>query len=59
MQRWMLGLVPFRDLVTNGCARMFGPSRLARAFPTWFDASYFAEDLHRARLRRERESVPA
>jgi DNA-binding HxlR family transcriptional regulator len=59
MQRWLVGLVPFRDLVTNGHARMLGPSRLARAFPTWFDTSYFAEDLRRARLRQRRDTVPA
>ena len=58
MQRWMLGLVPFRELVTNGHVRMLGPSRLARAFPTWFDTSYFAEDLRRARLRHRRDTMP-
>jgi hypothetical protein len=53
MQRWLVGLVPFRDLVANGHARVLGPSRLARAFPTWFDTSYFAEDLRRAKQHRE------
>ena len=55
MHRWLVGLVPFRDLVADGHARMLGPSRLARAFPTWFDTSFFAEDLRRARLRRGRD----
>jgi DNA-binding HxlR family transcriptional regulator len=59
MQRWLVGLVPFRALVANGHARLLGPSRLARAFPTWFDTSYFAEDLRRAKQRRRRDTVPA
>ena len=43
MQRWLVGLVPFRDLLRNGHARVVGAgSRLARAFPTWFDMSYFS-----------------
>ena len=52
MQRWQVGLVPFRDLTANGHARMLGPSRLARAFPTWFDTSYFADSLRRGQQRR-------
>ena len=59
MQRWLVGLVPFRDLVANGHARMLGPSRLARAFPTWFDTSYFAEGLRRAGQRHRQAAVPA
>jgi hypothetical protein len=59
MQRWLIGLVPFRDLVANGHARLLGPSRLARAFPTWFDTSFFAEGLRRAEQRRRRAAVPA
>jgi hypothetical protein len=59
MQRWLVGLVPFRDLIANGHARLLGPSRLARAFPTWFDTTYFAEGLHRAEQRHRRQSVPA
>ena len=58
MQRWLIGLVPFRDLVANGHARMLGPSRLARAFPTWFDTSYFAEGLRRAE-HHQRATIPA
>jgi hypothetical protein len=30
MQRWLVGLVPFRDLIASGHARLLGPSRLAR-----------------------------
>ena len=59
MQRWLVGLVPFRDLIANGYARLLGPSRLARAFPTWFDTTYFAEGLRRAELRHRRMAVPA
>ena len=59
MHRWLVGLAPFRELVTEGCVRMLGPSRLARAFPTWFDVDYFAEGLRRAERRRHRQAVPA
>src|SRR5262245_16086852 len=47
IQRWMVGLVTFRQLMADGHARVLGPSRLARAFPTWFDTSYFADSLRR------------
>jgi DNA-binding HxlR family transcriptional regulator len=59
MQRWLIGRVPFRDLVAAGHARLLGPSRLARAFPTWFDTTFFAEGLRRAEQRHAREPVPA
>jgi hypothetical protein len=59
MQRWLVGLVPFRDLIANGHARLLGPSRLARAFPTWFDTSYFAEGLRRAEQRHKPRALPA
>jgi DNA-binding HxlR family transcriptional regulator len=59
MQRWLIGLAPFRELVTSGHARLLGPSRLARAFPTWFDTSQFAPGLRRAEQRRKREAIPA
>jgi len=59
MQRWLVGLVPFRDLIANGHARMLGPSRLGRAFPTWFDTTRYAEALHRAEQRHSRQAVPA
>jgi len=59
MQRWLVGLLPFRDLTANGHARMLGPSRLARAFPTWFDTSYFADSLRRGQQRRRPDAVPA
>jgi hypothetical protein len=59
MQRWLIGLVPFRELVASGHARMLGPSRLTRAFPTWFDTSYFAEGLRRAEQHHRQDAVPA
>ena len=55
MHRWLIGRVPFGDLVANGHARFLGPSRLARAFPTWFDTTLFAGSLQRAEQRRRRE----
>lgn len=59
MHRWLLGLVPFRDLVANGHARLLGPSRLARAFPTWFDTTFFSEGLRRAEQRRLQDAISA
>ena len=59
MQRWLVGLAPFRDLVASGAARMLGPSRLARAFPTWFGTSHFAESLRRARHHDRPDAIPA
>jgi DNA-binding HxlR family transcriptional regulator len=58
MQRWLIGLAPFRDLVSAGHARLLGPSRLARAFPTWFDTSVWADSLHRGEHRRD-QAIPA
>ena len=58
MQRWLVGLVPFRNLITDGHARLLGPSRLARAFPAWFDTTYFTEALRRAEQRHRRQAIP-
>ena len=33
--------------------------RLARAFPTWFDTTYFTKGLRRAGQRHTRQAVPA
>ncbi len=52
MQRWVAGLVPFSYLQSEGHARMLGPSRLARAFPSWFETSIFAAGLRRGEERR-------
>src|SRR3954468_7278537 len=40
--RWLVGILPFRELIADGPVRLLGPSRLARAFPTWFRPSPFA-----------------
>ena len=59
MHRWLLGMVPFRQLVGEGCVRLLGPTRLVRAFPTWFDVDYFAEGFRRAERRRAQQPVTA
>ena len=59
MQRWLIGLVPFRDLVADGHARFLGPSRLAKAFPTWFDTTVYSQTRRRGEQRRLRDAVPA
>src|SRR4051794_32001836 len=51
MYRWLSGIVPFRDLVGTGQARLIGPSRLARAFPTWFTPSPFGTELRQSARR--------
>jgi DNA-binding HxlR family transcriptional regulator len=53
MQRWLMGMVGFDRLLADGHARTVGPSRLARAFPTWFATGHFAEALQRGQRRRE------
>ena len=52
MHRWLMGLVPFENLLANGHARLRGPRELARSFAGWFDTSFFAEGLDRASQRR-------
>jgi hypothetical protein len=59
MQRWIVGLAPFSELLVKGHARLLGPSRLTRAFPGWFDTAFFADGLRRADQRRAREAEPA
>jgi hypothetical protein len=56
MHRWLLGLVPFPSLLSAGDVRLFGPGRLTREFPTWFDTTFFTAGLERAEARRQRES---
>jgi hypothetical protein len=36
---------------------LHGPSRLVRAFPSWFDTTFFAEGLRRAEQRRARQDA--
>jgi len=51
MYRWLMGIVPFTELVALGHARLLGPSRLARAFPSWFRVSSFGSDLRQSARR--------
>lgn len=51
MYRWLAGIVPFRNLVGTGQVRLIGPSRLARAFPTWFTPSPFTQELRQSASR--------
>jgi DNA-binding HxlR family transcriptional regulator len=51
MNRWLLGLTGFRDIESDGDARLLGPSKLARAFPGWFDTTFFADGIRRAEQR--------
>jgi len=59
MLRWLVGRVAFRDLVASGDVRLLGPSRLARAFPTWFDVTYFREASLRSQQRSPQLSTVA
>ena len=52
LQRWSVGRVDFRRLVLQGEVCVLGPGRLARAFPTWFDTSRWAEGARRGERRR-------
>jgi DNA-binding HxlR family transcriptional regulator len=49
LQRWLVGAATFAELKQEGQVRLIGPSRLARAFPTWFKTDNFAEGFSRAR----------
>jgi DNA-binding HxlR family transcriptional regulator len=51
MYRWLAGIAPFRELIGSGNVRLIGPSRLARAFPTWFTPAAFGEELRRSSQR--------
>jgi DNA-binding HxlR family transcriptional regulator len=57
LYRWLFGIVPFRELVAAGQVRLIGPSRLARAFPTWFHQSTFSAELRQS--ARRLKSCPA
>ncbi len=45
LHRWLLGSRTFRQLQQAGTVRLVGPSRLARAFPAWFEPNPFARTL--------------
>ncbi len=51
LHRWLASRVAFRDLLADGEARLIGPSRLARAFPGWFNMTMFSQAVRRAELR--------
>lgn len=51
MYKWLSGIVPFRQLVAGGQARVIGPSRLARAFPTWFTEAPFGQEFRESARR--------
>jgi hypothetical protein len=48
LYRWLMGIVPFRELIADGHVRLLGPSRLARAFPTWFLPTAFATQMRKS-----------
>ena len=54
MYRWLSGITSFRDLIAEGHVRLLGPSRLARAFPTWFMPSMFATQMRKSARRTQR-----
>ncbi len=56
MQQWIVGRLGFRDLTRQGYARVLGPSRLARAFPSWFETGTWTQSMARG---KKRETVPA
>ncbi|MFL6240338.1 MAG: winged helix-turn-helix transcriptional regulator [Actinomycetes bacterium] len=51
MYKWLAGIVPFRELVSAGQVRLIGPSRIARAFPTWFTQSPLGAELRQSAQR--------
>ncbi|MFL6071504.1 MAG: winged helix-turn-helix transcriptional regulator [Actinomycetes bacterium] len=51
MQQWIVGRLGFRDLTREGHARVVGPSRLARAFPSWFNTGTWTESMARGKQR--------
>jgi DNA-binding HxlR family transcriptional regulator len=54
LHRWYSGVSPWRREVGPGLIELHGPSRLVRAFPSWFAPNPFADEIarHRAALRR-------
>jgi hypothetical protein len=45
LHRWLLGWRSFRDLQQSGSVRFVGPTRLIRAFPSWFQTALFARSF--------------
>lgn len=54
MYKWLAGIVSFRELVGSGHVRLIGPSRVARAFPTWFTPAPFGNELRRSSRQLQR-----
>jgi DNA-binding HxlR family transcriptional regulator len=54
MYSWLSGITPFRELVASGHVRLIGPSRMTRAFPSWFSPSPFGEELRRSSRQLQR-----
>ena len=54
MYKWLMGITPFRELIAEGHVRLIGPSRLARAFPSWFIPSVFAPQMRQSARRASR-----
>jgi DNA-binding HxlR family transcriptional regulator len=57
MHQWLVGRVSFSQLVREGHVRMIGPSRLARAFPRWFNTDTFSASARRGERRRAKLAV--
>ena len=57
LYKWQAGIVPFRSLVRDGHVRVIGPSRLARAFPTWFMPHPLGDELRRSARRLQASPV--
>ncbi len=53
MYKWLAGIATLRELVGSGHVRLIGPSRVARAFPTWFTPAPFGAELRHSSRRLE------
>ena len=53
--KWLSGITSFRELVGSGHVRLIGPSRVARAFPSWFTPAPFGQELRRSAQRLHRQ----
>jgi len=54
LYKWLSGITSFRELVGSGHVRLIGPSRVARAFPSWFTVAPFGAELRRSAQRLQR-----
>ena len=53
MHRWLLGWRSFDELRRAGSVQLIGPTRLSRAFTSWFNPSPFAASVQRSALERQ------